>query len=155
VPEVDLRVLARRALAQAAQKLEGAGVEVVTKFDDDVPKVACSPDPLVEALAHLIDNACNAMKAGGTLTVSVEERDGKLVLLRVRDTGCGIPREQQSRIFEPFYTTRLADRAKGLGLARVYQIVEEHNGKVTVDSEPNAGATFTLRLPVRLSRSIA
>jgi len=155
MPEVDLRELARRALAQAEEKLARAGIDVVTEFAEDVPKVACSPDPLLEALAHLIDNASHAMKEGGVLTVSVEARDKQLVLLRVRDTGCGIPEEQQSRIFEPFYTTRLGERAKGLGLPRVNQIVEAHNGTVTVESEPGAGATFTLKLPAKLPRSIA
>jgi len=155
VPEVDLRELARRALAQAEEKLASAGIEVVTELAEDVPLVACSPDPLLEALSHLIDNACNAMIPGGTLTVVVEARDGQLVLLRVRDTGSGIPKEYQSRIFEPFYTTRLGQRAKGLGLPRVNQILEAHNGTVTVESEPDAGSTFTLMLPAVLSRSIA
>lgn len=151
---IDVISAARRALSQVADKLAESEIEVVPVFDDTVAQVAGDADILVEALVHLFENASKAMSGGGTLTVEVTSRDGQLVSIRVSDTGEGIARSLQPRIFEPFYTTRLGEGAKGLGLARVNQIMEALQGKVTVDSAQGDGATFTLLLPAVQARSI-
>jgi signal transduction histidine kinase len=71
------------------------------------------------------------------------------VQIRVVDTGCGIPKEEQDHLFEPFYTTKKEGKGLGLGLATVEGIVERHRGKVFVESESGKGSVFTLELPVR------
>ena len=93
------------------------------------------------------------MPDGGTLTVSANSPDQQVVVVRIADTGVGIPRNLQARIFEPFYTTRLQEGAKGLGLSRVEQIMQRLSGKVTIESEEGQGATFTVLLPARQTRS--
>ena len=90
---------------------------------------------------------CNAFKhtpAGGRITVEGRAREGSLEIL-VRDTGSGIPREQLETIFHPFYTTK--ETGTGLGLTLVHQMVVEHGGEITVESEVGRGSRFQVTLP--------
>ena len=75
------------------------------------------------------------------------ERDGSAVLLRVEDDGRGIPPELLDRIFDPFFTTRSRREAAGLGLAVAWQVVRQHGGEITVDSQPGRGTCVRVRLP--------
>ncbi len=86
------------------------------------------------------------MPQGGTLTLETKNLR-KEVLIRVSDTGKGIPKESLSHIFEPFFTTKKACSGVGLGLSVVYGIVRDHNGIIKVDSVLGQGTTFTIRLP--------
>jgi signal transduction histidine kinase/NAD-dependent dihydropyrimidine dehydrogenase PreA subunit len=108
-------------------------------------------DQIVQVLTNLITNAYTAMPGGGTLTVETEGDDGE-VILRVKDTGVGIPLENQERIFDPFFTTKQIGSGTGLGLAVTYGIVKMHRGSIQCASstDPAQGATgtvFTVRLP--------
>jgi signal transduction histidine kinase len=86
------------------------------------------------------------MPKGGCLTVSTfSEKDRTCV--SVRDNGCGIPHEHIDRIFDPFFTTKSPGKGTGLGLSISYRIIKEHEGTVTVESAPNKGSTFTVKLP--------
>jgi len=96
------------------------------------------------ALHNLVRNALDAMGTGGTLRIVVE-RDGSDLVLRVKDTGPGIPDEVRGRLFESFVSAK-TDGGTGLGLAIVKKIAEEHSGSVDVASSPE-GAEFTLRIP--------
>jgi signal transduction histidine kinase len=116
-----------------------------------IPSVAGSGRDLALLVRNLIDNAVRYTPAGGSVDVSVTSRDGSVVL-RVADTGMGIPQRDLPRIFERFYRV---DRARsretggtGLGLAIVKHVAENHGGEVTVTSELAAGSTFEVRLPV-------
>jgi signal transduction histidine kinase len=73
---------------------------------------------------------------------------GDCVVLRVRDTGCGMPPEVISEIFTPFFTTKQLGQGTGVGLSIVYGVVKMHSGDISVDSEPGKGATFNIRLPI-------
>ena len=151
--EIDIVFVVRRALTQIEALASERKVEVELSFDDDLPRVSAKADMLIEALVHLLDNACRSMTEGGTLSVAIEDRDRQLVALRIADQGVGIPEDLRSRIFEPFYTTRLQEGAKGLGLPRVEQIMQRLNGKVTIDSEEGKGSTFTVLLPAMQTRA--
>lgn len=105
-----------------------------------------------EALNNLLMNAVDAMPKGGTLTVSSDEdsfNSKNYVMLRVKDTGTGISKENLSMIFEPFFTTKTTKKETGLGLPITRKIVEVHGGFIKVDSTVGKGATFTLFLPYR------
>lgn len=103
---------------------------------------------LSQLLLNLILNAYHAMEAeGGVLTVSTSA-GGDAILMRVSDTGRGIPPEVMPHIFEPFFTTKEGGKGTGLGLAIVQQVVEEHRGTISVDSAPGRGAVFTVKFPI-------
>jgi signal transduction histidine kinase len=142
------------ALAVEAPRLAGQKVAIVRELQE-VPPVAADPAQMKEALLQIISNARRAMPDGGTLTVSARAIEGRLVAVRLADTGEGIPREIQERIFEPFFTTKRDWQAKGLGLTLANRIVELHRGRITVDSAPGEGAAFTITLPVMQARTLA
>ena len=93
-----------------------------------------------------MQNALDAMPQGGTLTLEIKNMR-KDVMIRVSDTGKGIPKESLSQIFEPFFTTKKVASGAGLGLSVVYGIVRDHKGIIEVDSVLGQGTTFTIRLP--------
>jgi DNA topoisomerase VI subunit B len=98
---------------------------------------------------NLIMNAAEAMEGEGLLVVSTRhDCEKETVEVVVRDTGTGILTEDLDQIFVPFFTTKEAGHGVGLGLAISFGIVEEHGGKISVDSEVGKGTTFTVRLPV-------
>ncbi|MFO7957815.1 MAG: ATP-binding protein [Candidatus Brocadiia bacterium] len=100
-------------------------------------------------LLNLLENGLDAVEEGGRVELSARSRHGSdTVEIRVSDNGCGIPEEAMSRLFTPFFTTKEMGEGTGLGLAIVYGIVKMHMGEIEVDSEPGAGTTFTVRLPV-------
>ncbi len=111
------------------------------------------PDQLVQVLTNLISNSYAAMPEGGELDIRTSETPEHLVI-EVSDTGCGIPRANLAKIFQPFFTTKKLGKGTGLGLAVTYGIVKMHRGDITVRSnaDPDAGptgTTFTVVLPVR------
>lgn len=121
------------------------GIEV-TKLYDEIPDILCYPDELNQVWTNLVQNAIQAMKGKGTLQVDVRKQDGE-VLVRFTDSGCGIPKEIQARIFEPFFTTKPAGEGTGLGLDICRSIIEKHNGRLDVESEPG-NTTFSIALPI-------
>ena len=121
------------------------GVKVVRNYSD-LPTMLCYPDELNQVWTNLIHNALQAMDYQGTLTLSVMavEQQAKI---SIADTGKGIPQEIQEKIFEPFFTTKPAGEGSGLGLDIVKKIIEKHDGKITVESEPGC-TTFNVFLPI-------
>jgi PAS domain S-box-containing protein len=104
-----------------------------------------NPVELREMLVNLVNNAIDAMPTGGRVELSTESR-GSSVILKVSDTGVGMPPEVIQRIFDPFFTTK-GVHGSGLGLSVVYGIVARHHGEITVDSQPGRGTTFTMVFP--------
>jgi len=122
------------------------GTELVRRFED-VPPVRCLPDELNQVWTNLVHNALQAMDHKGTLTVGLR-REGDDVAVSIGDTGCGIPEEIRTRIFDAFFTTKPAGEGTGLGLDIVRKIIDKHQGRIDVDSEVGRGTTFTVRLPI-------
>ena len=102
------------------------------------------------ALYHLLDNALDAMPKGGTLTIAVSQENESIVI-SVRDTGCGIPKEVLDSIYDPFFTSKT--EGAGLGLTMVHQIIMNHRGEIKIRSEVDKGTTATIRLPAREDNS--
>ena len=124
-------------------------MEVERELEPDLPRIMGNKEQLIQALMALLLNAVDAMEQTGRLTVrAARAHRGDEVVLEVEDTGVGIPREDQSKIFDPFYTTKQPGRGTGLGLSICYGIVEDHQGRIEVDSTPGRGSTFRVYLPV-------
>ena len=125
-------------------------VDVVRDFGD-LPPVVCHPNRVNQIFMNLIHNAAQAMSDGGSLTVRTRA-EGDRVHVRVADTGRGISPEDIAEIFEPGFTTKGERIGMGLGLAIALQIVHQHRGEISVESEPGRGTTFDVYLPLRPPR---
>lgn len=123
---------------------------VARELDVTLPATMGNAEQLTQVLMALMLNAVDAMDDRGKLTVRTGKNPARPdeVVLEVEDTGMGIPRGDQSKIFEPFYTTKPPGRGTGLGLSICYGIVEDHRGRIEVDSTPGRGTTFRVFLPV-------
>jgi two-component system NtrC family sensor kinase len=149
--------LVDRSLGLVKHHLELRTVEVQRRVEGENDVIECAPGEIEQALLGLFVNSAEAMPHGGTLEVTVHLRDAE-VEVSVRDTGVGIPSENQARIFEPFFTTKSDTKGVGLGLAVVYGIMQRHGGRVEVQSQVDVGSTFALlwpRVPPRNTSSEA
>jgi len=111
-----------------------------------VPTIAGTAEELREAFLNLLNNALDAMPAGGRFTFKTAVEEGRVVI-RAEDSGCGMSEETRRRIFEPFFTTKGA-QGNGLGLAVVWGIMTRHQGEIQVESTLGRGTTFVISLPV-------
>jgi PAS domain S-box-containing protein len=124
-------------------------LQVLRELDPAGPATVGDQEQLIQVLMALTLNAVDAMEQGGRLTLRTarsRHRPDELVL-EVEDTGAGIPAPEQRKIFEPFYTTKPPGRGTGLGLSICYGIVQQHRGRIEVESAPGKGATFRVHLP--------
>ena len=121
-------------------------VSVIKALTPGLPKVMVDGDQMRQVAINLILNAGAAMAEGGKLVVGTGLDDEGYVNLRFADDGAGIPAENLEKIFEPFFTTKA--KGTGLGLAITKQIVEQHHGKITIESEIGKGTTVVIRLPI-------
>ena len=122
-------------------------VEVIRDLGD-LPRITCAPSQLNQVFLNLFTNAAQAMDAQrGKLSVRTWAADGA-VHIHVEDNGKGISPENLTRIFDPFFTTKPVGEGTGLGLAISHQIIQQHGGEITVDSQVGKGTSFRIRLPV-------
>jgi PAS domain S-box-containing protein len=145
-------VLVHEAVDSLALQAESKGLHVVVDAPPDVPEVAADRDQVERVIVNLVTNATRATPAGGTITVATARRGGDVVF-SVADTGSGIPRDYLPRIFEPFIQVPNAPAGgSGLGLTISRRIVEGHGGRLTVQSEPDRGSTFSFTIPIQEPR---
>jgi signal transduction histidine kinase len=111
-----------------------------------LPAIPCYPGQLNQVFLNLLLNAAQAIPEKGEITIETAAEDGHVVI-RVSDTGVGIPPENIQKLFTPFYTTKPVGKGTGLGLSISYGIVRKHHGTIEVRSEVGKGTTFTVRLP--------
>ena len=121
------------------------GVELVRHYQQIAP-LPCLPDELHQVWTNLIHNALQAMNHQGTLSISIARVDDEAVV-SVGDSGCGIPDNIRNKIFDVFFTTKVAGEGSGLGLDIVKKIVDKHHGRIEVQSEVGVGTTFSVYLP--------
>ena len=126
---------------------QSCGVTYDVQVDEGrIPKVAGTAEELREAFLNLLNNALDAMPAGGRFTFRTAT-EGDRVVVRAEDGGCGMSEETRRRVFEPFFSTKGA-QGNGLGLAVVWGIVTRHSGEIQVESTLGRGTTFVVSLPV-------
>jgi signal transduction histidine kinase len=135
------------ALSLYAGRLRAAGITLTRTEEERLPEAQGDPVQIQQMVAHLLENAINAMACGGRLDVEVGTVDGAALRLRIADTGKGIPAPIRERIFDPFFTTKDQGDRVGLGLSVSHRIVEAHHGRIVVDSEEGLGAAVTVLLP--------
>jgi two-component system, cell cycle sensor histidine kinase and response regulator CckA len=150
-------------LSSMVHCLMSEAVQVSVQSGKNLGLVRADQSQLEQVIINLTTNAREAMPDGGTLTITIEKHQspenhpelpaGQYIRLAVSDTGLGMTREVQSRIFEPFYTTKKT--GSGWGLSTVYGIVKQSGGYVTVQSAPRQGSTFSVYFPIVADRDAA
>jgi two-component system, sporulation sensor kinase E len=147
----DLNKVLQELLEFVGPELDQAGVTIDSRLEPGLPQLRMDARYIKQALLNLIKNAVAAMPDGGTLGVE-SARVGEEVLVRISDTGSGIPEDIMEKIFEPYFTTK--PFGTGLGLTIVFKIVKEHYGDISVASRVGEGTTVTLALPVPQTEKI-
>ncbi|MFZ5993759.1 MAG: ATP-binding protein [Thermodesulfobacteriota bacterium] len=122
----------------------------VIKEYGDIPEVYCYPQQVNQVFMNILVNAAHAIEDNGEIKISTAHLAGAepMVEVRISDTGKGIPPENLTKIFNPFFTTKPVGKGTGLGLSMVYSIVKKHDGEIKVESEVGKGTTFIVTLPV-------
>jgi signal transduction histidine kinase len=123
---------------------EVQGVSFIEQLASPTVKVIADSDQLRGVFINIIRNAIQAIEKAGTITMSTSH-EGRSCLIKISDTGLGIPEEIRSKIFEPNFSTK--SEGMGIGLAIARRVIEDHGGKITCQSERGKGTTFEIRLP--------
>lgn len=156
-------------MVKMLRRMLGEHIHLQSKCSPELRHVFADPGMMEQIIMNLAVNSRDAMPKGGELVLSTamvsihadqcksraEARAGDFVQLTVSDTGCGMDAATQSRIFEPFYTTKEVGKGTGLGLATVHGIIKQHNGWIEVESEPGKGSAFKIFLPSMEKEEIA
>ncbi|HLY63113.1 MAG TPA: ATP-binding protein [Terriglobia bacterium] len=145
----DLCQIVDRCVRLVQHRIELGNIQLKVEMGRDLPAVHCDPAQIEQVLLALVMNAIDAMPSGGNLAVRARHLpDASQVQVEVSDDGAGIAAELLPQLFEPFFTTKDRGHSVGLGLAISRNIIERHQGRIEVTSEPKRGAKFTITLPV-------
>jgi signal transduction histidine kinase len=143
--EVDLRRLLDDVALLASPDAEQHGVAIARNLPAQSLPIKVDADFMKQAILNIVINGVQAMPDGGTLTINARREEG-VVVTEIRDTGTGIPKDVQEKIFELYFTTKKG--GSGIGLAQTYQILQWHYGSVDFESVDGKGTTFRLRIPL-------
>ena len=151
---VDLCMLLQRSVQMRELQRHDQKIHVETSLALNLPKIWGDGHQLFQAFVQIVENALDALEeaGGGLLRVSAQVQ-GEEVVVQFSDSGPGI--KEPHRVFDPFYTTKPIGKGTGLGLSAVYGVVQEHQGQITCQNNPEGGALFVLRLPVASSQALA
>ena len=150
---VDLNQVVRETLALRAYEQRVTNIVVIDALASGLPQVFADAHQMQQVLLNLVINAEQAMLSAPTAAARSSSARGttssaSAVVLEVNDDGPGVPDDVQAKIFDPFFTTKEVGKGTGLGLTVAYAIVQEHGGRIRVESPPGRGASFVVELPV-------
>jgi signal transduction histidine kinase len=152
---VSLNEVVNEVVGLIAYSADEKGIQIEKHFQEELDLIRGDKHLLEQVVLNLALNAIAAMPDGGILTFKTGEIEfdallGKAtVFVQVKDTGIGIPKSVQDRIFDPFYTTKITEKGTGLGLSVSNRIIRQHEGVIEFDSKIEQGSVFTVKLPVR------
>ncbi len=150
--KIDCVKVIERAIASMQTEISHKNIKIIKDIDKELPLILDLG--LERIILNLIRNAVEATYDKGEITVSATSKDNMLIL-EVKDTGCGIPSDKIEQIFEPFFTTKDIEKGCGLGLTIVGEIVKSYDGKINVESTPGKGTQFTVVLPIQQQEKIS
>jgi signal transduction histidine kinase len=145
----DVIALLQQVTERLRPLVETHGIDLSFDVPSDLSPVNIDVEQMEQALMNLCINAVQALDGPGHIHLSAVCEDGQILSISVADNGPGIALDDRVRIFAPFYTTK--DSGTGMGLSVVQRIVENHGGRIAVESEPGHGATFLIYLPLCLT----
>jgi PAS domain S-box-containing protein len=144
---VNLNDLILEVLKLLRFELQRKSIEFVTEFGE-IPVLRVDPNKIKQVIINLVMNAAHAMQGQGKITVTTGMNESGMLELQVRDSGPGIPNEIQEEVFAPFFTTKPEGEGTGLGLYICQNIIREHGGTMTLESQPGEGTVFCISFPV-------
>jgi signal transduction histidine kinase len=145
----DVVRIVKDSIKLIGNQLRVNNIELKQSFPEKIYFVNANRSKLEQVLVSIINNAIHAIKHTGILTVTVmPDAEEKNILIKIKDTGHGMPEEDIKNIFEPFFTTKPPGEGTGLGLSVSSTLIKEHHGEIEVESNTGEGTTFTIRLPL-------
>ena len=148
IQDVSLPDLMEEVIRKIKTRPRNGKVEFDCRFDPDLPVIQADSAQLQQVFVNLFNNSSYAMENAGRITVSARSCEPASVEIKVTDTGAGIPPENLSKLFTPFFTTKPAGKGTGLGLSIVYGIIKLHHGQISMQSQVGQGTTVTISLPL-------
>jgi len=127
---------------------EEKNIQVNTSFSDNLPLADAVEDQIKQVLLNIIQNCTDSISGVGQITLTTEAQDSSIII-KFEDTGCGIFEGDKKYLFEPFFSTKVAEQGTGLGLSISYGIIRDHGGEIKVASELNKGTTVVICLPIK------
>jgi two-component system NtrC family sensor kinase len=147
--KTDLKTLIEEVADNMSLKTRGTGVRVASEVQEDLPALMLDFEQIRQMLTNLVQNGVDAIQGQGEVSISAGIAASEdWVIVRVRDSGCGMPQEVIKQLFTPFFTTKQLGKGTGMGLSIVYGVVKMHSGDISVESEVGKGTTFLIRLPL-------
>lgn len=139
------------SMSDALVLLEGTYKDRINIIKNYQPEllIECRADKLHQLFLNLLSNAVQAIEGTGEIKISARIDSDQIAVFEIADTGCGIEKEMIKQVFDPFFTTKEIGQGTGLGLFIVHNIVQEHNGRIELESEPGKGSVFRIYLPLR------
>ncbi|KZE63903.1 hypothetical protein AWM68_12380 [Fictibacillus phosphorivorans] len=147
--QTDLRQLLRHVISILDTQAILTNVQIYFESEPDLPEIWCVDNQIKQVFVNMLKNAIEAMPTGGSVHIHLQKQ-GNYVMASFIDHGCGIPEERLPTLGEPFYTTK--EKGTGLGLMICYKIVENHHGKILIDSKIDEGTTFSILLPIHTNK---
>ncbi len=148
--DLDVNQLIQESLSLLDHQLRRNNIRLEASLDPSLPAIYGNAGRLQQVFINLFLNARDAMPAGGALKIQTAMNDS-MVIVDIQDTGVGISEDDIKRIYDPFFTTKSTGKGTGLGLAVTYGIIQDHGGRIFVDSAPGRGTHFRVKLPTRQS----
>jgi len=145
---LEMHTLIDSVLLLCKSQLKKKRISTELNYSKKFPLILAIPDQIKQVILNLLDNAVDACGDRGTIKISTWQEEEK-VAIAVSDNGTGIEPAKLDRIFQPFYTTKLAVKGTGLGLSVSHGIIKSHHGEILVESQPGKGSTFTVLLPIK------
>ena len=148
--EINVLEVLEEVLHFSADELKNLGIHVDIEINEDLPVIMADHNQLKQAFFNVLKNAMEAMGKGGDLKIHTHS-DDEFVFIHFADSGSGIPQEDLSKVFQPYYTTKT--EGSGLGMMIVQRILHDHGGKIGIDSRPGVGTVVTLEFPQKHRRT--
>ena len=149
IQSISPSIIVDQAIALLKHRLKSYDVEVSIERDQYLPEINADPEQIKEVIVNLIVNSCEAMERGGAIVIREQElmapSKERTAVIQVSDNGPGIPKPLKEKVLQPFFTTK--EEGTGLGLSIAVRIIEEHHGRLDIESNEGGGATFVISLP--------
>ena len=144
----NIKDVINKSISIIKHKIKLQNIETIQEYQSSIPQIYIDPIQIEQVYLTLFINSAEAMPQGGKLIIGVKTENNKNIVSYVKDTGCGIPKENIDKIFDPFFTTKQDKKGTGLGLSVAHSIIQRHNVSIEVKSKVGEGTIFIIKFPI-------